>query len=574
MRNTHTPGGSKRGVRSLVLALVVGLLATVTIGCGSSRGEFVYPTPGGQPGQTGSLVFHFEQAVLGQTVVPAGTESLRFEFFSQANASGEKTITPDPVRGFATEVRFDNVPVETNSVRITAYGSDSLPTWNYVANVEVLEGAVTEVGDIGAGVEVIVDALTIDPAEATVTLGAPKEFSVDIAFSNGQDFTVGSANGLNWSSGDENVATIDSSGVAASTGVGVATITANYRGEEATAELTVEAAPPVGQLESVYLVASPDTILAVGESVSFQVFGVFGGVQEPVEITTNSDYEFDYTVEDELADEDVLVEGDLPHTFIANSLGDAAVRVSVDAEGLEEPLVSEEIDVVVTDEFTYAIYGLELAESEDDLDTLALPANGSNWQIVVDRTPTELLGAPARQLNPSDLHYISSAGDVATVDEHGILLAGDSGYSNISVYLAVPGDDSDSIGAFQFQAVDTNFDEDNLPELTVRIAGEENPGDTPVELVAGESYAFALYVTFTGTDENEYRANVTTEPDLVFGGAALTNETAAFDEVRFNRFFDVLTANDAPEGVTLVIDDHEDFSSIPLFRVDANAPTT
>ncbi|MFQ5705476.1 MAG: Ig-like domain-containing protein, partial [Gemmatimonadales bacterium] len=82
--------------------------------------------------------------------------------------------------------------------------------------------------------------IDVTPGSFTVTgIGVTKQFQAQARDANGRAVSVT----ITWSTSDSTVATIDATGMATSTGVGVATIMATASGVHGTASLTVNEPP-------------------------------------------------------------------------------------------------------------------------------------------------------------------------------------------------------------------------------------------------------------------------------------------------------------------------------------------
>jgi uncharacterized protein YjdB len=112
-------------------------------------------------------------------------------------------------------------------------------------------------------------ALELEPATATVPVGARQRFTGAGRYSDGTSRDVTSL--LAWSSSDEGVAVIDTTGEATGVSAGMATITATLGTLRATAELTVSTAT-LARLEIEPAAPAP---LAVGRTLAFRATGVF-----------------------------------------------------------------------------------------------------------------------------------------------------------------------------------------------------------------------------------------------------------------------------------------------------------
>ena len=98
------------------------------------------------------------------------------------------------------------------------------------------------------------EGITISPENGNVDVGSSIQFTLTEDFSDGTHVDVTAS--ASWSSSNLTAATIDQSGLAQGVAVGLATITANYQGNDYDASLTIN---PVPETPSVLAVVSYDT---------------------------------------------------------------------------------------------------------------------------------------------------------------------------------------------------------------------------------------------------------------------------------------------------------------------------
>ena len=151
-----------RGVlRSVLLLSLVAVFAT---GCGDSRDDFVALD---NNGQTGNLVFRFQQAVP-QTVdtVPAGTTTLRFDLYAGSPPSVSNFVETR-TEPYADVITLTNVPSNVTTVIVTAFNSDNIPTVTLQGNAPVDPANTVEVNlDDSQAIILSSIAATPDPATA------------------------------------------------------------------------------------------------------------------------------------------------------------------------------------------------------------------------------------------------------------------------------------------------------------------------------------------------------------------------------------------------------------------------
>ncbi len=147
--------------------LFVSLMATLTVGCGSSRGEYVHDF---DPNH-GELVFQFERPdVTARTTVPSTTEALRFNFYPTSFPGDMLSFPGDmfsfsETQAYADEVRI-RVATDVRSVIVTALGADEQPLAYYFGqfNVQVQQSIVVELVEFDPD-ELVELSVTADPTE-------------------------------------------------------------------------------------------------------------------------------------------------------------------------------------------------------------------------------------------------------------------------------------------------------------------------------------------------------------------------------------------------------------------------
>ncbi len=130
--------------------------------------------------------------------------------------------------------------------------------------------------------EAVVTSLQVTPATEDAIVGGPDvEFTATAIYSDGTSVDV--TDTATWTSSDDTIATV-AAGVATGIGAGVATITAEFGGEEATAELTVS----VAVLDSIVVEPATDSI-PVGTTLQYTATGNYnnGTTQD---LTTTVDW--------------------------------------------------------------------------------------------------------------------------------------------------------------------------------------------------------------------------------------------------------------------------------------------
>ena len=173
---------------ALLTLLVVGFVSLFAVGCGDSRENFVF-TGNNNQANTGNLVFRFQQAAA-QTVdiVPAGTATLRFDFFTN-NPPTLQGLLFTETRAFADVVTFNNVSPEVRSVTVTCFNAAGLPLATLFGPVTVNVGQTTEV-DLNDAQPVAIEALTSSPDPIILTVGQTQQVTNTGSFNQGSTATI------------------------------------------------------------------------------------------------------------------------------------------------------------------------------------------------------------------------------------------------------------------------------------------------------------------------------------------------------------------------------------------------
>ena len=294
----YNPLTSTKKPSGLVM-LMISLVALFAVGCGDSRDEYVYNNlPPASP-NTGNLTFQFQQQQANAQqagIVPIGTTTLQFEFFSTTSGSDTDLVHEDTV-AYANQVTITGVPASAVFVRVTAYGAGGAPLATFTGTFEVAIGATTPV-DLGAPTAVTFDSLTVSPSTLALSLAEGGTDSAQLTlvgnFSNGQTVAFPSntytAN-ADFASSDTEVATVSSSGVVQAVGNGEADITATYtlNGVEQSATTTVTVSGGIVDIDT--LSVTPSSLIIPDGSTSGALtaqFSAAGGT--PVDVTGNVTY--------------------------------------------------------------------------------------------------------------------------------------------------------------------------------------------------------------------------------------------------------------------------------------------
>ncbi len=137
-----------RRLSTLIAALVVGLVTLGLTGCGSSgdgNDAFVATTPPTGNTTTGAVTFNF---VAAQYAVGPTANQLRIEFFPNATQTGTPSLSVTVP--FAATVTVQNVPVTTQSFRVTSYDQNNVPLVTVTQTITVIADTVNTVAQIAA----------------------------------------------------------------------------------------------------------------------------------------------------------------------------------------------------------------------------------------------------------------------------------------------------------------------------------------------------------------------------------------------------------------------------------------
>ena len=182
-----------QGRSALLTLLVVGFVSLFAVGCGDSE-NFVFTGNNNpvNPGQTGNLVFNFVQA---QDVVPVGTTTLRFDFFTSDTPS-QATYSFTVPRAFASQIIIEDVPVDIQSVVVTAFGANNQPLAVLTGDVNVVLGATTPVDLVFNSnpsfnaLSLTPDPIILSPANSSQTVTVTANFDTSAVLGQGTDFDV------------------------------------------------------------------------------------------------------------------------------------------------------------------------------------------------------------------------------------------------------------------------------------------------------------------------------------------------------------------------------------------------
>jgi hypothetical protein len=169
----------------------------------------------------------------------AGTEFFSFDFYRREASEntfvkfGSSRNEAGTRRGCYTVGNLPDGEYEFQVVGMARHGKGRTTTTHHTQ----AWSAVVEIGDT----EEVVYTVSIDPTRATIIEGDTYDFSATVRDAGGN--VVAGAT-VDWSSDDEDVATVDGSGNSRGVAPGIARISASYGDVRADATLTVEARTP------------------------------------------------------------------------------------------------------------------------------------------------------------------------------------------------------------------------------------------------------------------------------------------------------------------------------------------
>ena len=258
--------------------LLLTILAFLATGCGDSE-NFVFTGNNAAPAATtGNLTFNFEQAPAAQDIVPNGTTSLRFDFFS-TNPPAQSSFVFTENRTFNTVVVIEDVPSNCVSVLVTAFNSDGLPLATYSGAFVVQPGQNVAV-DLNDAVPVTLDAITVSPdpmnlaygSDIPFFIGSPTDEIIELiggdvqavitgSFSNGSTAQLPITAATTTFSGLNNIANVTATGL-----FSVESLNAIGNNTTATATYTLGSSiqPDDFTINTSAMVAAPGTLIVSG----------------------------------------------------------------------------------------------------------------------------------------------------------------------------------------------------------------------------------------------------------------------------------------------------------------------
>lgn len=287
--------------RSLLALLLLSFTLLSSVGCGSSREDFV-ATNTGSVATTGDLVFQFTKA---QAVeVPAATTALSFSFFNSADVEVFSAERP-----FAASVLVEDVPVTAVRVVITAYGPGGVPLATIASPVTVLPGGTANVNLTSATVTpVTLTGLTVLPNPVNLSLNGgsvSQQLALSGTFSNGDivPFNATTGGTASFAGFDSNIATVSPAGLVTAVNGGSTSVDIEFTINGSTAsllDLPIQVVGPAGLLivEPETLTFAPGGLIGALEDILtlggdqidnvafFRAFFIPPGQTQPVEVTS------------------------------------------------------------------------------------------------------------------------------------------------------------------------------------------------------------------------------------------------------------------------------------------------
>lgn len=339
----------------------------IAVGCGGGGSNDAVGGGGGTSNdQIAGLTFSFVRAQAALEV-PSATTSLRFEFFTGANASGVQAQS-EQTRDFASQISIRPVSVFCRSVKVTALSREGTALLFGVANVTPVPGQDSLVTFFFSEEieQPVLTRLQVSPEGENVGVGGLKQFTVLGFDQNGQTFPLDDSHVV-WSASPQ--LSVDSqSGLARGVSVGSATVTATVGPLSATASVTVF----YPDLEGIVSITPDPVLLQYGVTTSAELITVGRFGTAGTRPLTNATDSLNYFVSGAPDVIEVTSDGEINalavgETEVTASVGaySQTVRVQVDfgPEGNETPeLTVDAAELVVYQDtpalpFEFALLG-------------------------------------------------------------------------------------------------------------------------------------------------------------------------------------------------------------------------
>lgn len=393
-------------LRRLLLFLLVTLVATFGAGCGNSNNDFVATTNTGNSPATGSLVFNFVRA---QTIVPVGTQQLKFDFFD-----ADDLVVLTETRDFAPQHAFE-VPSSVVRVEITSLALDGFVLGTSSAQVTVTPGSTQDVTlDVEA---VTLTALAVSPSPVLLQVGGSTALTLTATFSDGSTQAI-PATDATFQGINSAIATLNSGTV---TGVaeGETSFTASFTVPGTTntvtsATVTVTVTPAT--LESLTVTPNPVSVKA-GGTVQLAVNANFSdsSVQNP-DLTTV--------------------------VFAGNNTGIATISPSGLVTGVSEGTTSFTASFTVPGTSnTVTTSAITINITAPSLDAITASPDPINITTAGEQQITiqgEFSDGTTTSLNPSAASYSGASSAVANIDGNGLVSPVAEGTTSVTVGFTDP----------------------------------------------------------------------------------------------------------------------------------------
>ncbi len=194
-----------------------------------------------------------------------GTSNSFNNTLGNVDFSAAKSVAPYPAGIFtlATVTFRATAPVNSSPVSFNT-GAGRITDALYLAS-SVLRSTTPATVTVEA---VVLTRLEVSPPSATIALGQAKQFTVRGTYSDGSSNVT---TGVNWSSSDTNIATVNSNGYATSVGIGSVLIWAEKGGIESDAALLDITAPVLTAIT----VKPVSPSIAAGRTIQFTANGTY-----------------------------------------------------------------------------------------------------------------------------------------------------------------------------------------------------------------------------------------------------------------------------------------------------------
>ncbi len=406
----------KTAYRPLSGLLFAFLVAFLVSGCGGSSGRDSYvANPGGGSGDpalaNGRVTYNFVKAQADPIVVPQTTQSIRFQFYTGFNGTGN--LVKQEVEPFAAQITIENVPTNVRSSVVTAIDEDGFPIFAFTSDFQVFEGQTTTVGLAdGTGELVNLVGLRTSPLSLSLGLNGAVVLEVLAEFSNG-DLVPLSGNTLaeaSFSTSDDSVATVSNEGLVSAALPGSAFILAEFRGFDIAVPVVVSVGGGPGPVVESLTVTPTEVTLPVGTASEPLAFTVEfeNGITQPV--TMSQGITFSSTIAGVTVNENAQI-------VVGNeTLSPATGTVTFTFSGRQAQVQVQVLDAVLQEiSVTPPSASLPFGGFEQDLAVMGTFSNGLQVEIANENlTFTE--SSPNFTVSPGGLITTSSSGTAGTAN--------------------------------------------------------------------------------------------------------------------------------------------------------------